>query len=258
MENKKHANEHKLITVSGVTGYIDENGVAQLKLEHCARGLGFTQEKNGVEYVRWETVSGYMSDIGFSQHLGKEDFIPENIFYRLAFKASNKVATDFQAIVADEILPAIRKQGYYIAPNAAPSVPFPELVASVDIVAQSLRVNDASKIGMYRKLYESLHLPTDFLPAYEYNNNRQLKSATALLQEHNLPLKAPSFNKLMLEHGFLEERTRPSSKSGTKKFKALTEAGLKFGENAISPHNQHEVQPNYYEDAFDELFGLLQ
>ncbi|MFT9056128.1 MAG: hypothetical protein ABF449_05820 [Ethanoligenens sp.] len=66
----------------------------------------------------------------------------------------------------------------------------------------------------------------------------------------NLSLEAPTFNKLMLGHGFLEERTRPSSKSDTKKFKALTTAGLKFGENAISPHIQHEVQPNYYEDSF--------
>lgn len=173
---------------------------------------------------------------------------------------ANKLTGRKGVLFTAHYVSAFEKMKGFIEQGAAlaSSIPFPELVQSVDIIAQSLRVNDASKIGMFHRLYESLHLPTDFLPAYEYNGNRQLKSATVLLQEHNLPLKTPSFNKLMLEHGFLEERTRPSSKSGTKKFKALTEAGLKFGENAISPHNQHEVQPNYYEDAFDELFGLLQ
>ena len=41
------------------------------------------------------------------------EFIPENIFYRLAMKAKNEVAEKFQAKVADEILPAIRKTGAY-------------------------------------------------------------------------------------------------------------------------------------------------
>ena len=49
-----------------------------------ARGLGFTQEKNGVEYVRWETVNNYLRELKFSQQVGKDAYIPENIFYRLA------------------------------------------------------------------------------------------------------------------------------------------------------------------------------
>ena len=32
-----------LITISGVRGFIDENGVAQLNLEDCSRGIGFTR-----------------------------------------------------------------------------------------------------------------------------------------------------------------------------------------------------------------------
>lgn len=47
---------------------------------------------------------------------------------------------------------------------------------------------------------------------------------------------------------------RTTQGNGTKKFKALTESGLKYGENAISPHNQKEVQPLYYEDTFMELY----
>lgn len=104
---------NELITVSGVTGYIDENGTAQLRLEDVARGLGFTDSSKGPEYVRWNTVSAYLQSFGFSQEVAKDMFIPENIFYRLAMKAKNETAEKFQALVADEILPAIRKTGTY-------------------------------------------------------------------------------------------------------------------------------------------------
>ena len=100
------------LTISGVNGYLDENGTAFLKLEDVARGLGFTQIKGGVEYVRYERVNGYLADMGFPQLVGKE-FIPENVFYRLAMKGETEAAERFQALVADEILPAIRKTGTY-------------------------------------------------------------------------------------------------------------------------------------------------
>jgi anti-repressor protein len=45
--------------------------------------------------------------------VGKDDFIPENVFYRLAMKANNETAEKFQALVADEIIPSIRKTGSY-------------------------------------------------------------------------------------------------------------------------------------------------
>lgn len=102
--------------ICGVDCY-EQNGVAYLRLENVARGLGFTQEKNGVEYVRWETIRAYLSDLGFSQLVGKDDFIPENIFYRLAMKAKNETAEKFQALVADEIIPSIRKNGIYATDN---------------------------------------------------------------------------------------------------------------------------------------------
>ena len=51
-------------------------------------------------------------------------------------------------------------------------------------------------------------------------------------------MSAAKFNQKLIDSGYLEERERPSSKgNGTKKFKALTESGLKYGENAISPHS---------------------
>ena len=109
-----------LITISGVRGYIDENGVAQLNLDDVARGLGFTTvAASGNECVRWQTVRKYLDDLGVATSCNDDlpEFIPENIFYRLAMKAKNETAEVFQAKVADEILPAIRRHGIYATDN---------------------------------------------------------------------------------------------------------------------------------------------
>ena len=105
-----------IINVGGIECY-EENGTAYLKLEAVARGLGFTQEKNGAEYVRWDRLGEYLSELGFPHKWGKDDFIPENIFYRLAMKAKNETAEKFQAFVADEVIPSIRKHGAYMTPD---------------------------------------------------------------------------------------------------------------------------------------------
>ena len=110
-----------LVCISGVRGY-EEDGVAYLHIEDSARGLGFekTENKNGVEYnsIRWAIVEGYLKDFGFRQEAVESGnphdyYIPENIFYRLCMKAKNEVAEKFQAKVADEIIPSIRKTGSY-------------------------------------------------------------------------------------------------------------------------------------------------
>lgn len=108
-------NELQVMNIKGIECY-EKDGIVYLNLEACARGLGFTQEKNGVEYVRWETVNAHLEEFGFPNKLGKGDFIPENIFYRLAMKAKNAVAEAFQAKIADEVIPSIRKHGAYMTP----------------------------------------------------------------------------------------------------------------------------------------------
>lgn len=109
--------DNQIININGIDCY-EKNGVAYLKLETVARGLGFTQTqvKNGKEYasVRWERVEQYLSELGFPHKWGKDDFIPENVFYRLAMKAKNEAAEKFQAKVADEVIPSIRKHGAYM------------------------------------------------------------------------------------------------------------------------------------------------
>ena len=110
--------------ICGVDCY-EQNGVAYLRLENVARGLGFTTvAASGNEVVRWNTVYNYLTDLKVvagscnGNYKGNcPDFIPENIFYRLAMKAKNETAEKFQALVADEIIPSIRKNGIYATDN---------------------------------------------------------------------------------------------------------------------------------------------
>lgn len=111
-KGERNMDELQIENICGVDCY-EKDGTAYLKLESVARGLGFVQMKNGVEYVRWETVEKHLEELRFPNKLGKDDFIPENIFYRLAMKAKNETAEKFQAKVADEIIPSIRKHGMY-------------------------------------------------------------------------------------------------------------------------------------------------
>lgn len=67
---------NQILNISGVKCY-EQNGVAYLKLETVARGLGFTQIKNGNEYVKWERVRAYLEEFGFSPLVGKAEYIPE-------------------------------------------------------------------------------------------------------------------------------------------------------------------------------------
>ena len=113
---------NEILNINNVHGYLDKkDGTAYLNAGDVARGFGFTktETKNGVKYesVRWARVNEYLSSFGFRPNVGEDDFLPENMVYRLGFKASNEVAQKFQTVLADEVLPAIRKHGAYLTPS---------------------------------------------------------------------------------------------------------------------------------------------
>ena len=58
-------------------------------------------------------MNGYIAEIGFSPQVGKDDYIPESLFYMLGMKANNKTAQDFQRWLAIDVIPSIRKTGTY-------------------------------------------------------------------------------------------------------------------------------------------------
>ena len=109
-----------IMKISGIDCY-EECGIAYLKLEAVARGLGFTEiATSGNECVRWRTVRSHLEGLGIATSCDGTtlpEFIPENVFYRLAMKAKNDVAERFQAKIAEEVLPSIRRHGGYLTPE---------------------------------------------------------------------------------------------------------------------------------------------
>lgn len=166
----------KIENICGVECY-EENGTAYLKLESVARGLGFTREKNGTEYVMWDRVNKYLSEIGFHTSV-ENDFIPENIFYRLAMKAKNETAEKFQALVADKIIPSIRKNGGYIA-NQEKLTP-EQIVANALIVAHNIIAQKDKELEEKRKKLAILAHVNKTYTMTEIAKELNLKSATEL------------------------------------------------------------------------------
>ena len=134
-----------------------------------------------------------------------------------------------------------------------------EQLEAAAFVAEDLHVPQSNKIMMFRKVCENNHINSNFLPAYSEKEDREAKTATELLEKFQCGVSTRKFNEWMIEAGYLEERERTSSssKTGKKKFKALTEKGLLYGKNLICEKNTKETQPYYYVDSFLELYHLV-
>lgn len=93
---------------------LNDDGSISVNAEDVARGFGWTTvAKSGNEVVRWARVNEYCKEIGFSKLVGKDDYIPESLFYRLGMKANNATAEKFQNWLAMDVIPSIRKTGGY-------------------------------------------------------------------------------------------------------------------------------------------------
>lgn len=100
---------------------LNDDGSISVNAEDTAIGFGWiqTQNKNGRQYtsVRWERMNGFSAECGFPHEWGKDDYIPESLFYRLGMKANNQAAEKFQNWLAMDVIPSIRKTGGYKLPN---------------------------------------------------------------------------------------------------------------------------------------------
>jgi len=85
-------------------------------------------------------------------------------------------------------------------------------------------------------------------------SGRRTEPITNLLKQHSVGLTAAKANRILLEKGILEEKTRPSETEPGKlrTYKALTDAGLLYGINKVQ-QLVNETTPRYFEDSFEEL-----
>lgn len=192
-----------IINIKGIEGY-EKDGTVYLKLETVARGLGFTQTAaSGNEVVRWERVRKYLADFGVPTsgdgHL--MEYIPENVFYRLAMKAKSETAERFQAFVADEVLPSIRKHGAYMTPDKLKEVLLnPDTIIQL---AQTLKEEQETRRALEHKL-DAQQPKVIFADAVTASEQCILIGQLAkLLRQNGIPMGERRLFQWMRENGYL-------------------------------------------------------
>lgn len=187
--------ELQIFNIDGVECY-EKGGTAYLKLETVARGLGFTTvATSGNEVVRWSRVEGYLLDLGF-KGFDRNGFIPENIFYRLAMKAKNEIAEKFQAKVADEIIPSIRKTGgYQMQPPQGK-----ELLALAVLEAQKTIEEQTAQIEEMKPYAVLGHAITTA------NTSILVGDLAKILKQNGIEIGAKRLFQWMRENGYLIKR----------------------------------------------------
>lgn len=191
---------NEVLNINNVRGYLDkETGTAYLNAEDVARGFGFTEIKSGVEYVMWRRVNRYLDEFGFSAHVSKDDFLPENMVYRLGFKASNEVAQKFQAVLADEVLPAIRRHGAYLTPEKVEEVLLnPDTIIKL---ATELKAERAARKHAELEAASAKQVIGELKPKADYTDrilsSKGTVTTTAIAKDYGM--SATGFNKLLHE-----------------------------------------------------------
>ena len=200
---------------------------------------------------------GFIQDIDFIQF---HNFVESNSKARIEYTLSLDMAKEFSMVEKTDKGKEARK--YFIECerrlfNKKPDLThFEKEMLALKYAGEILNLSDVSKLGMMQRLFDVKGFDKSALPAY-VGKQRLSASASKLLEDRGKPMSTIAFNQLMVAAGLLEEKERKASHGSVKKFKALTSSGLVYGENLVSPKNDREVQPYYYEDSFDELIKII-
>lgn len=177
-------------------------------------------------------------------------FLTEDGLYEVLMQSRKPIAKQFKKGVK-EILKSIRKTGAYSA-NAQIKDRVEAGMMWVEGCKRILNLSDASTLSLMQKVAEPLGLPS---PDY-VSSKGVMHSATELLKRFDAKISIVKFNQKLMEIGFLKEETRQGS-TKLHKFKMITAKGEDYGENQVSPKNQSETQPRWFDNKFQELLKLI-
>ena len=173
-------------------------------------------------------------------------FLTEDGLYEVLMQSRKPIAKQFKKGVKN-ILKTIRKTGTYTATTL-----FDEKLKAANWLTSYLNLSEVSKLAIAQSIAAPLGLP---LPDYVQSKG-VLHSASELLKMNNVQMSALKFNAKLIEAGFLKEATRQGT-TKLHKFKVITDKGLSFGENQVSPRNPQETQPKWYDNKFAELLKAI-
>jgi len=184
----------------------------------------------------------------------------------LTFMRNNEIVINFKVRLVNEFFQMREKLQQKPKSEPKPNLSLQEQVFGLETAIKVLSPSQASKILMLSTLYKKLGLETSYLP--KYSDENLTYSLSHLLKKFEVGISAKKLNLTLLEKGYLEIKTRKSTgsvvdektkekKPKMREFKSLTEKGLKYGKNIVSPQNQRETQPHYFENKFEELLKLI-
>lgn len=193
--------------------------------------------------------------------------INESGLYSAILGSQKPEAKPFKKWVTREVLPSIRRTGGYTGSAVKPQLATPlrdQVDAGILLLrsaAEDLRFAPSAVLGGYQKLEHHVGV-AGLLPAYAVDapsgsasgSSEPTKAAAELLKEFGVGMSVQAFNKVLIQHGMLEEQERPSTK-GVKKFKVCI--APEFGKNLTSPSNPRETQPHWYVSRFAELLDRV-
>jgi phage regulator Rha-like protein len=161
---------------------------------------------------------------------------------------------------------AVIKRWYDLESGSAKPVTvqsnIPATLALVECAANLLRASDSGRIVMLKKAGQAIGADTSFLPSYTEDSApghvgaMDTASATQLLRDYGINSSAAAFNERLYQIGLLERRERKSTGGKVKHFWCITNEGLAYGKNVVSPQSPRETQPHWYRDQFAELVAL--
>lgn len=245
----------------------DDNGEPWFNAKEVCDVLGYANPHKAVsdhvdsdDLTKREAIDG-MGRKQMANHIN------ESGLYALIFGSTKDEAKRFKRWVTHDVLPAIRKTGSYTQQraNRQRTLTRNQVAASILLLrsaAEDLKFAPSAVLGGYQRLEVQLGV-SGLLPAYAVDapesatggSSEATKAVGDLLEDHGIAMSTIAFNRLLVQHGFLEERERPSSKGGTKRFKVVTD--LEYGKNLTSPNNPRETQPHWYVSKFADLLGLV-
>lgn len=129
---------------------------------------------------------------------------------------------------------------------------FDKKLKTASFLASYLNLSDASKLLIAQAIAKPFGLP---VPDYVASKGVH-HSASELLKKYSVGMSVVKFNEKLMEKGYLVEATRKGT-SKLHKFKVISGKGLEYGENVVSPKNQNDTQPHWYDDKFKELVRLV-
>ena len=244
-QKEKHSMENNLITFNnadfGEIRTLEESGTVLFCASDVAKALGYSRPNDAVSQhcratvKRRTPISGKMQDI---------NFIPEGDVYRLIVRSKLPTAERFEHWVFDEVLPAIRKNGGYIAGQE--NMTAEELMAKALLVAkQTIEAKEAQLAKTEAELSRAVVQNAIMEPKAGYFDELAKRNTLTGFREtaKQLGIKQNEFIKFLLDKKYIYRDQRGKIMPYAKKNDGLFEVKECFNDKTKWSGTQTLITP---------------